>query len=146
MNRRRFLLSACVGAGALLGGRFALVEARAAILMIVRKRLGYLQLDEAGLQQFAADLAARQATSPLKLKALQTAAPLYRHLHVTGYSALATTLNHGEERIASAYLLASDFFHNGADERKLVRYIRLYEPHINLDACSAPFSRPVVIS
>jgi hypothetical protein len=138
------LLAAVVGLGGVAGGRLALAEARAAIIMVVRKRLWYLTIDEAGLQQFAADLAATDSFAGYKLKALHTVGPLYRRLGFDGRGMVDMTVRHGEERIVSAFLLATDFFHNGADETKVVRYVRLYDPLKNLDACSAPFSRPVI--
>ena len=145
-TRRRMLMAAIAGFGAVAGGRLAIADARSAIIMVLRKRLWFLQLDEAGVQQFATDLAALSVVSEPKLKMIQATAPLYRRIDFTGRHSLAMALRHGEERIVSTYLLASDFFHNGADETKVIRYVRLYQPAKNLDACSAPFSRPVITS
>lgn len=142
-TRRRVLLAAVVGLGGTLGGRLALADARAAIILVIRKQLSYLTIDEAGLQQFATDLAATGTYSHQKLKAVQAFAPLYGRVHFTGADSFSSAMRHGEERIVSAFLLATDFFHNGADETKVVRYVRLYEPYKNLDACSAPFALPV---
>jgi hypothetical protein len=145
-TRRRMLLATLAGFGGLAAGRLAVADARSAIIMVLRKRLWFLQLDEEGVQQFATDLAELAVVSEPKLKMIQATAPLYRRIDFTGRHSVAMTLRHGEERIVSAYLLASDFFHNGADETKVVRYLRLYQPAKNLDACSAPFSRPLITS
>ena len=59
---------------------------------------------------------------------------------------LIQNLKHGEERIASLYLLSSDFFRNGGDESKLVRYVEIYEPFYKFGACKMPFARPVTYS
>jgi len=145
-TRRRMLLGTLAGFGGLAAGRLAIADARSAIIMVLRKRLWFLQLDEEGVQQFATDLATLGVVSEPKLKMIQATAPLYRRIDFTGRHSVAMTLRHGEERIVSTYLLASDFFHNGADETRVVRYLRLYQPAKNLDACSAPFSRPVITS
>ncbi len=145
-TRRRILLATLAGFGGLAAGRLAVADARSAIIMVLRKRLWFLQLDEEGVQQFATDLAALGVVSEPKLKMIQATAPLYRRIDFTGRHSVAMTLRHGEERIVSTYLMASDFFLNGADESKVVRYVRLYQPAKNLDACSAPFSRPIVTS
>ena len=145
-TRRRMLMTAIAGFGGLAVGRFAMADPRSAIITVLRKRLWFLQLDEAGVQQFATDLAGLAVFSEPKLKMIQATAPLYRHIDFTGRHSIAMGFRHGEERIVSTYLLASDFFLNGADESKVVHYVRLYQPTKNLDACSAPFSRPVVWS
>ena len=145
-TRRRMLLATLAGFGGLAAGRLAVADARSAIIMVLRKRLWFLQLDEEGVQQFATDLATLGVVSEPKLKMIQATAPLYRRIDFTGRHSVAMTLRHGEERIVSTYLLASDFFLNGADESKVVSYVRLYQPAKNLDACSAPFSRPIVTS
>ncbi len=143
-TRRRLLLAAVVGLGGTLGGRLALADERGAIVRVIRKRLWYLTVDEAGLQQFATALAASGTISRSKLKVIQTIGPIYGRLPDTGSDSLSTALRHGEDRIVSAFLLASDFFHNGADETKVVHYVRLYEPYKYLDGCSAPFALPIV--
>lgn len=111
-TRRRVLLAAVVGLGGTLGGRLALADARAAIILVIRKQLSYLTIDEAGLQQFATDLAATGTYSHQKLKAVQAFAPLYGRVHFTGADSFSSAMRHGEERIISAFLLATDFFHN----------------------------------
>ncbi len=44
-----------------------------------------------------------------------------------------------EERICTAFLMSSDFFKNGADESRPVRYLALYEP--TRIGCANPFAR-----
>ena len=44
-----------------------------------------------------------------------------------------------EERICAAFLMSSDFFTNGADETRPVRYLALYEP--TKVGCTNPFAR-----
>jgi hypothetical protein len=70
--------------------------------------------------------------------------PVYTQLssHLE-HNSLAHNFKHGEERIASMYLMSTDFFQNGHDESKVVRYIEFYEPFVKIHPCSTPFARPV---
>ena len=57
---------------------------------------------------------------------------------LNGRDVVQETIRHGEERVVSAFLLSSDFFVNGADTSRIVRYLGFYDP---LKACSNPFAR-----
>jgi hypothetical protein len=104
----------------------------------LRKRLGYLRLDETGVQQFAKDLAAKGQLSTLRLRLLPAAGPLYSDLALSGHSALENGIRHGEERVVTMFLLSSDFFKSGMDETRVVQYLGYYDP---LQACGNPFAR-----
>ena len=67
-----------------------------------------------------------------------TLGPIYRRLDLGDRNSLTAAIRHGEERIVTNYLLSSDFFVNGADESRTVRYLGFYDP---LRACSNPFAR-----
>jgi hypothetical protein len=131
---------AAAGAGLLgVGGwRFLRSHDEEAILMVLRKRLGYLHLDEAGMRAFASDLASRKLVSSGKLRLMVTLGPLYRRLALNERNSITAAIRHGEERIVTNYLLSSDFFINGVDETRTVRYLGFYDP---LHACSNPFAR-----
>jgi hypothetical protein len=45
------------------------------------------------------------------------------------------------DNLTTTYLLSSDFFLNGSDESRVVRYVALFDP---MRACDNPFARPVV--
>lgn len=148
MFSRRRLIASIIGSGiAGLGGlatwRFTQSSDVDGIAAVLCKRLDYLMLDEDGVRTFADDLAARDIVSTSKLRWIEFAGPVYTRLVPAQGNALTRELNHGEERIVSLYLLSSDFFVNGADETKLVRYLGFYDPLGQINACGNPFSRPL---
>ena len=138
MKRRHFVfatLAALAGGAAwrLTGG-----TDEDAIVEVVRKKLDYLSLDEAGIRAFARDLAQRHIVSSVRLKVLMAASPLYTHLTLTGDNFLTNAIRPREERITTLYLLSSDFFVNQADQSRVVQYLGYYDP---LRACANPFAR-----
>jgi hypothetical protein len=138
MRRRMFLgLGASLIAG-VLGWRLLRSSDEDAILAILEKRLGYLDKEPQGLRAFARDLADQHSIASRRLRTISMAAPLYRHLALNGNGALDRSIRHGEERVVSSYLLSSDFFLHGADEKRPVHYLGLYDP---LRACANPFAR-----
>jgi hypothetical protein len=144
INRRQLLAASIAGIVGLTTWRFFRSSDADAIVAVLRKRLDYLILDEQGLYAYANDLAARKIISSSKLRLLDVAGPIYTHLVPSHRNAAVRELQHGEERVVSLYLLSSDFFANGADETKAVRYRGFYEPLRRLLPCSNPFSRPLV--
>jgi hypothetical protein len=147
--RRRFLAvagGASLASVAAVGGwRYVSASDAEAIVAVLRRRLHFMRLDERGLRAFAADLAARRLVSSRRLHLLGAAGPLYVNLPMpAGRGALASELQHGEERVVSLYLLSSDFFLNGADEMRPVGYLAFYDPLGDERACVNPFARPVV--
>ena len=143
MSSRRALLGGLAGLGALavLGaGRILSVTDQKAIAAVVRKRLAYLRLDDDGVRRFAADLSVRHTVSAGRLRVLAAAGPLYTRLSLSGHNHLLNGIRHGEERVVTLYLLSSDFFRNGRDETRIVRYLGFYDP---FQACGNPFARPV---
>jgi hypothetical protein len=137
-TRRQFIDAMLGGLVVVSGWRYWRSNQEEAVLLVLRKRLDYLRLDQRGARAFAADLVARRLLSPMRLKLIGAVAPLYMHVGLNGHDALQETIRHGEERVVSSFLLSSDFFVNGADTTRIVRYLGLYDP---LQACSNPFAR-----
>jgi hypothetical protein len=137
IKRRYFVFSTIAG---LIGLRFATISDASSIVAVLRKRLNYLRLDDVGLQRFAQDLAAQHQLASSHLKLVGAAGPLYTHMPTTGRNLISNGIRHGEERIITTYLLSSDFFINGSDELRVVRYLGFYDP---LRACSNPFARRI---
>ena len=125
---RRLLLGLTLGlaGGALAWKAFRRREPRgSAIARVLEDSLGYLQIVEEDRERFARDfargapmaegrLAERNRWSGARLEAL-------------------------EERICTSFLMSSDFFRNGADESRPVRYLALYDPP--KVGCTNPFAR-----
>jgi hypothetical protein len=146
MKRRKFLLGglgvvAVVGLG---GIAFGPMVAESEIVARVRRRLSFLELDEAGLEQFAKDqvgalLAKRPSWNRLKYHFMSVFSKSF-----TRYEHSSDTRNRRqrmEDTIAQTYLLSSDFFINGADQSRTVQYLSFYDP---LRGCGNPFARPAI--
>jgi hypothetical protein len=140
MKRRTFVLSGLAAAAAAFAAwEFARAGNESAIEMVVRKRLDYLTLDPDGVRRFAHDIAALHVISRLRTGLLLGIGPIYTRFSLSsGNNAAAHTLRHGEDRIVSCYLISSDFFINGADESRVVKYLGMLDP---LHACGNPFAR-----
>ena len=141
MITRRSLLGGLAAsmAAALPVGLLASSEA-GAIAAVVRKRLGYLQLEPAGVDGFARDLAQRGLITSSKLRLAAASGLIY--VDFGDGNRLAHSLRRGEDHIVSYYLLSSDFFANGADESRLVSYTGFYDPFAGI--CRNPFARPLL--
>jgi hypothetical protein len=144
IKRRRFLFGAlgvaAVGAVGVGGADFA---TESEIVSGIRRRLSFLQFDDAGLHSFAKDY----------IRSLLAKRPSwYRwkfHFHMLFYKPIArwgistdrrSRRERLEENFATLYLLSSDFFVKGADESRTILYVNLYDP---MRACGNPFSRRV---
>ncbi len=141
MQRRLFLLSglgalSAAGAGAWLYFGASPTET---IAMVLRRRLDYLTLDPEGVRRFAGDLLAKNGISSAKIHLLSAIRPVYsRRALSSGDNAAAYMLRHGEDRIVGSFLICSDFFLNGADETRVVRYLGVLDAR---RACANPFAR-----
>jgi hypothetical protein len=144
IKRRQFLLGglaviAIAGLGVIGFGRGA---AEAKIATLVRRRLSFLRLEEAGLQAFAHEqvgalLAKRPTWNRMKYHFLAVFSKSF-----TRYNSSSDTRTRRErmvDNLASTYLLSSDFFLNKADASRVVQYLSLYDP---LRPCGNPFARP----
>jgi hypothetical protein len=141
MKRRAFLSFGLAGGLVGLGAwRTLCTTQQEAVVAVLRKRLNYLQLDEANLRRFAQDAVARQAVSGPRLRLLAAAGPLYSQIALSGHDLISEGVRHGEERVVTLFLLSSDFFQNGRDETRPVRYVSYYDP---VQACGNPFARPI---
>jgi hypothetical protein len=143
-NRRRVLK---VGLGivvvAALGVWGADIASEAEIVSAVRRRLGFLRLDEAGLHSFAKDyISALLAKRPSWYRWKYHVQSLFRKPGARW--GISTDTRSRRQRLAdnlaTQYLLSSDLFSNGADESRIIQYVKLYDP---MRACGSPFARPV---
>ena len=145
-SRRRFLLIASgIAVAAAVGvAGFAPSVTESQIVSHVRRRLGFLKLDEAGLRAFARDqvaqvLAKRPTWSRLQYHVLSlftSSASRYDRS-----SDRRSRLERITDGFAQTYLLSSDFFTQGADPARVVRYVGFYDP---LAGCGNPFARRVL--
>jgi hypothetical protein len=142
MKRRYFLLSGLAGICGISAWRFAASSEQAAIAKVLQKRLSYLALDPAGVQQFCRDLSATGVISSGRLRLIDALGPIYTLPALSADNKMDNSIRHGEDRVVTLYLLSTDFFKNGADVNRTVSYVRYYDPMI---ACGNPFARPVIV-
>ena len=143
MIRRRTFLVLATGAAAALGWRYHSGRDEDAIAAIVYKRLGYLDLDDAGVQRFAHDFAARQILSSRHLKSIAAFRPLYQIVPTPWFGKWGDRLKFAEDRVVSFYLISTDFFTNGSDPARRVQYQGFYDAMLH--ACGNPFRQAVQV-
>ncbi len=143
-TRRRFLLGGLAVAAVAGLGAIGLGPAAAAshIATVVRRKLPFLKLDEEGLHAFAKDqvsalLAKRPTWNRLKYHYLSMFAKQFTRYNRSNDT--RTRVQRMEDNFVSTYLLSSDFFINGADESRVIKYMGFYDP---LHPCGNPFWRP----
>lgn len=81
----------------------------------IRKTFDHLTIDDAGLRQFVIDFE-------------------------RNYGKPSLSSPRAQSNVSSQFLLSTDFFLNGADESKIVRYMALYDPYVS--PCWNPFPLP----
>jgi hypothetical protein len=143
MKRRTFVLygAALASASASAWAAWEFVDASDVdtFAMVVRRRLDYLKLEPEGVRRFAQDMVALHVISTTRMHVLSEFKSVYARFPLSaGDNMLAYKLRHGEDRIVSSYLISSDFFINGADESRLVKYLGILDPR---RACCNPFAR-----
>ena len=101
---------------------------------VVLSELSFLKLDPSGVQAFARDCARNDsAYSRLKWTAF------FARLDIFGLTGKQRRLANLKNDIVESYLMSSDFFIYQADETRVVRYVRYYDPQ--KQGCSNPFAR-----
>lgn len=147
ISRRRLIVGGlgAVGVAGLGAWGLGRLGFQVEIASILRRRLGFLKLDEAGVRAFAKDQT--RATFGKKIPSWNR---LRYHFQVSGASSFKrfyrsidthSRFVRFEDALVATYLLSSDFFWNGSDESRKVNYVAYYDP---LRPCNNPFARPVV--
>ena len=140
MNRRKLIIGSIVAAVAVVGARLGLASPEDAVMRILHKRLDYLKLDPDGVRRFAADVQKKKFISRFRLSVIDFSGPLYSDSNVSPDGRFGTLLRYGEDHVVTQFLISSDFFINGADTGRVVKYRGWFNP---LLACGNPFARPV---
>ena len=147
ISRRRLIMGGlgAVGVAGLGAWGLGRLGFQVEIASILRRRLGFLKLDEGGIRAFAKD-----QTRAIFGKKIPNWNRLRYHLTASGASSFKRFYRSADTRsrfarfedtLVSTYLLSSDFFWNGSDESRKVNYVAYYDP---LRPCNNPFARPVV--
>jgi hypothetical protein len=147
--QRRTLLIAGAGLFSVAGLGIWVLGPRAVEAVLastLHRRLPYLNLDAQGVKDFAADHFAKLSAKRMSLQRLKyhVATSFSHSSKQFGYSSgpPRTRVEQAEDLLVETYLMSSDFFINGADESRLVKYVAYFDP---MRACSNPFSRPVIV-
>jgi hypothetical protein len=141
--RRRVLVGLGIAAVAAFGVWGVEIASEAEIVSAVRRRLGFLRLDDAGLHSFAKDyILAMLAKRPSWYRWKYHIQSLFRKPGARWGISTDTRSRRErlEDNLTTQYLLSSDLFVKGADESRIVQYVSLYDP---MRACGSPFARPV---
>ncbi len=128
MKRRKFLAVAGMGGlvAAVLSFRFVATSTEDAVVNRIIKELNFLKLNRDGVVKFVADYTATMGKkAKLMLKSYS-----FMGMNASNSQKINTLLN--------AYMLSTDFFINGMDESKEVKYIGMYDPYNR--PCAHPFS------
>jgi len=141
--RRRILVGLGIAAVAAFGVWGVEVAGEAEIASAIRRRLGFLRLDDSGLHSFAKDyIRAVLAKRPSWYRWKYHIRSLFQKPGARW--GISTDTRSRRERtddnLATLYLLSSDLFLKGADESRIIQYVSLYDP---MRACGSPFARPV---
>jgi hypothetical protein len=145
IKRRRILqISLGIAAVAALGVWGVDIASEAEIVSAIRRRLGFLRLDDAGLHSFAKDyISSLLAKRPSWYRWKYHIQALFRKPGARWGISTDTRSRRErfEDNLATLYLLSSDLFLKGADESRTIQYVSLYDP---MRACGSPFARPVI--
>ena len=136
-NRRRFLTATGLAAMAVLVGgaaRFAVQPRHGYVKAVVRERLHYLKFNEEVLDAFANDFVAfTPAMNALRGQVVSFGGvTLSRTMGRIGGAGLAYKIYAFEQKIASDFLKATDFFDEGAETERELEYVAFPDPYINV--------------
>ena len=109
------------------------------IVAILERRVGYLRVESGTFRSFARNYMEYQKQYERQLAALSIFSLPLRFLSPYGWLSQRHALRRLEDNVVSTYLLSTDFFHNGADEKGAVTYLSFYDPLVVI--CRNPFNR-----
>jgi hypothetical protein len=147
ISRRRLIVGGLGAVGAMGLGVWGVgrLGFQMEVVSILRRRLGFLKLEEGGVRAFAKD-----QTRATFDKKIPTWNRLRYHFVASNASSfkrfsrstdMRSRMGTFEDTLVSTYLLSSDFFWNGSDESRKVNYVAYYDP---IRPCHNPFARPAV--
>ena len=142
--RRLFLKASAVTL--LVGGGYGLLkwftaEPTDIIIAILKRRVGYLDIEFEAFKFFAGDYVKWKATEARKLKMLSVVS--FPAQHISPYELLpqGNPVRRLENNVVSQFLLSTDFFQNGASDNRKIRYQGFYNPLVTI--CANPLMRKV---
>lgn len=147
ISRRRFLQQASLVAAGVLTGLTACRKRETrpespeeGLRLVLTKHLYYLTITPGSIERYSADVLARVGHG--YRRRLLEILHLGRQYTDRDSNELANPypwLPRMEKQLVTRFLLSSDFFQRGADERQPVRYLAYYDPYLR--PCANPFAR-----
>ena len=143
LSRRKFIFATLLSGVSLYTAGWWIFKVRKRdatdiIVAILKKRLGYLKVDNSDLEKFASDF--QQIISPKRRYFGSWSgiiSPIYRAVDIFNATPYSEEFRSFEEFAVTLFLLSSDFFHYGADLDRKTKYTKLFDPYEN--GCDNPF-------
>ncbi len=144
LSRRKFLSGVFTAGAALYVGGWWFFKVRKGdatyyIKSVLKKRLGYLNLEKISLDRFARVYQERLDTARLYWGSwIGILGPVYAMFDMVRFLPKSRSFKNFEDDIITMYLLSSDFFIYDADTNRTVNFIEYYDsPEVG---CANPFA------
>jgi hypothetical protein len=143
ISRRQLLTGSFAGFAVLVAAPYAVYQLRYGkptriVIAILRRRLGYLQLETGSMQRFAEQYVVYKGEHAAQLARLSIVALPMTYVTLYRFLPMGHPLRRLEDNVVSNFLLSTDFFLHGGDESREVKYLSFYDP------LAAPCRNPFV--
>lgn len=141
LDRRTFVaLSVSTGLmGLYLTYRWHFGDPADVVVSILKRRVGYLRVDHEVFYVFAKDYLEFRKGYEKELKKLYVASLPLRFMSPYAWLDQGHAFRRLEDNVVSKFLLSTDFFQNGANDRTVVTYLSFYDPQRAV--CRNPLAR-----
>jgi hypothetical protein len=139
LSRRAFLVLGGAAGAAALGGAYLWYFGNPAkfVVAILQRYVGYLRVDRGSFLVFAEEYVKFKPNYEHAFAEAEIADELLEVTNPYKWFGQGTPFRRLDDNIVSRYLLSTDFFQNGADETRAVRYVAFYDPYVT--PCRNPF-------
>jgi hypothetical protein len=134
ITRRRFLArgmaaAAVVAAGVYGGWKWRRGDPADIVVAVLKRRVGYLNVDPASFRSFAADYLLEKKEYLAELRKLSAVSLPLRFFTPYRWMKQGNAVRRLEDTVVGQYLLSTDFFEHGGDELRAVNYVTYYDPY-----------------
>lgn len=141
ITRRKFF---ALGAG-IIGGAVAVTTAykwlggkpQNVIISILNRRLTQLNVDKTSFGPFSIAYLDYRKEYRKQLSIMSIVSWPLQYLSPYAVLPQGSPIHRLEDNIVSMYLMSTDFFQNGANEKRQIQYLSFYDPYISV--CRNPF-------
>jgi hypothetical protein len=109
------------------------------VVSILKRRVGYLRVDPKTFHVFSKDYLEFRKEYEEDLRKLSVASLPLRFMSPYAWLDQGHAFRRLEDNVVSKFLLSTDFFQNGGNDRTLVRYLSFYDPQRAV--CRNPLAR-----